>query len=531
MGMSAAPVPKRWNLNGVPVYQAEVPGRVRAALEFRVGTADEPLHMSGITHLIEHLALSGLGTQTYDYNGFVDQTHCAFLVSGTADDVRDFFAHVCGALRSLPKDRVATERRVIETEASGHHQSSFRSSLSYRFGASGFGTGDYRQIGMLWLTPDAVQDWANRHFTAGNAAAWVAGPVIPGLKIDLPAGPRLPPPPFAPKQFITPCVVEDSSQGATISMVGERSAALAAGLLILERRAMQRIRFNEGLSYGVQATLQELDGHMVHALASTDAMADHVQKAGSALLDVADVLSLSGPDAAELQFVASTMDEAMSDPQSVVGDMQGMVAALLLGREPKSPAERRAELTALDARSVATALKAALDTAIVIIPTGTQSPRPHFAPYPTMAARPLQGTESPSVYGTGERIVVGPIGISLCDSDRRALNIPWKEIAVGARWEDGSRLLIGRDGSEILFQPPMWPHAQLILGAIEGNAPPDRMISADTPSPSADLPPPPRMPKRARSVFTARAPIVIAVAGFIVAVLAAVALIATTQSH
>ena len=85
MSTAARPVPKRWNLNGVPVFQAEVPGRVRAALQFRVGTADEPLHMAGVTHLIEHLALSGLGTQPYEYNGFVDNVQCVFLMSGTAD--------------------------------------------------------------------------------------------------------------------------------------------------------------------------------------------------------------------------------------------------------------------------------------------------------------------------------------------------------------------------------------------------------------------------------------------------------------
>src|SRR2546429_5880129 len=125
MSTATRPAPKRWNLGGVPVFQAEVPGRVRAALESRVGTADEPLHMSGVTHLIEHLTLSGLGTQPYDYHGYVDQTHCAFLVSGTVDQVKQFFVNVCGALQALPKDRVATERRVIETEAAGHHQSLF----------------------------------------------------------------------------------------------------------------------------------------------------------------------------------------------------------------------------------------------------------------------------------------------------------------------------------------------------------------------------------------------------------------------
>ena len=76
-----------------------------------------------------------------------------------------------------------------------------------------------------------------------------------------------------------PCVTEDGSLGATVSMVSPRSAALAAAMAILERRGMQRIRFTEGLSYGVQTNIEELDGRTVHALASTDALPEHATKA------------------------------------------------------------------------------------------------------------------------------------------------------------------------------------------------------------------------------------------------------------
>src|SRR6266480_126191 len=419
MGTATAPLPKRWNLRGIPVFQAEVPGRVRAALCFRVGTADEPLHMAGITHLIEHLALSGLGTQSFEYNGFVDNTVTAFLVSGTPDQVKLFFAHVTAALQALPRERVAVERRIIETEAAGHRQSSFRGTLSLRYGASGFGAADYRQIGMMWLTPEAVQTWAARHFTAGNVAAWVAGPVIPGLHVDLPPGPRIPPPALVARSFPVPCVTEDGSLGATVSMVSPRSAALAAAMAILERRGMQRIRFTEGLSYGVQTNIEELDGRTVHALATTDALPEHATKA-------------------------------------------------------------------------ATALKVALDTAIVVIPYETQSPRPHYAPYARFDARPLKVRANPNALGTGEQLVVGASGIAYCDPDRRAHNIPWPELAVAARWDDGTRYLIARDGTEILFRPRAWTNPQLILAAIDTNAPAERVIQADTPSPSADMPAPPR---------------------------------------
>jgi zinc protease len=510
--------PQRWNLGGVPLFQAEVPGRVRAMLMFRVGMADEPLHMAGVTHLIEHLALSGLGEQPYEYNGSVDQTHTTFVVSGTAGQVVDFFARVTAALGALPLDRVAIERRIIETEAAGHVSGSLRGSMRLRFGASGYGTLDYTQVGLLWLTPQAVAQWAAAHFTSGNAAAWVAGPVIPELRFDLAPGARIPAPAPVPKQLRSPCVTQDRSHGVTASMIGARSTALATGFSVLEYRARQRIRHAEGLSYTVQTAIEQLDGRVVHALAMTDALQDHAKKAGSALLDVADVLSLSGPEPAEIQRVVSAWDEAISDPQSVVAEMDGMARDELLGVTPRTFATIRQETAALTGTAVADALKPVLKSLILIIPEGTESPRPHFAPYPLMQAHPLPGTEVPSAYDTGEKIVVGPAGISMCDAERRAYSIIWQEVAVGVRWQDGSRLLIGRDGSDVLFRPPMWRNPALIMSVIDRNTPADRFVEVEGPGPSAELPRPPKL--RRGSIIAGRGPLLIAGAGLILLAIA-----------
>ena len=89
-------------------------------------------------------------------------------------------------------------------------------------------------------------------------------------------------------------------------------------------------------------------------------------------------------------------------------------------------------------------------------------------------------------------MVVGPSGISLRDSERRAFNVLWPEVAVGVRWDDGSRLLVGRDGTQILFRPRLWRDPHLLLAAIDGNTPADRIIQAEGESPSAGLPMPPK---------------------------------------
>jgi hypothetical protein len=48
-------------LGSIPVFHAPVPCPVNAALFVRVGTADERPPIAGVTHVVEHLALSGVG--------------------------------------------------------------------------------------------------------------------------------------------------------------------------------------------------------------------------------------------------------------------------------------------------------------------------------------------------------------------------------------------------------------------------------------------------------------------------------------
>ena len=59
MGLEGGKI-RREERCGNPYMWAETPPPARAALMFRVGVIDETLPTSGITHLIEHLALHEL---------------------------------------------------------------------------------------------------------------------------------------------------------------------------------------------------------------------------------------------------------------------------------------------------------------------------------------------------------------------------------------------------------------------------------------------------------------------------------------
>ena len=165
---------------------------------FRAGVADELPRRRGETHLVEHLALFPLGRRPYDYNGFVDRLFTVFHARGTQDEVTSFLSEVSRSLADLPLDRFDTEVEVLRTEA-GRDAGDFVSRmLSLRFGLTGFGVTNLRELGLGVLTPTDIEQRRNQAFTAGNAAVWMYSPEPPRLDFELPDGPRRPPPPVEP---------------------------------------------------------------------------------------------------------------------------------------------------------------------------------------------------------------------------------------------------------------------------------------------------------------------------------------------
>lgn len=113
------PEVQRQLADGVTVLRADSPsGRSGALLMFRVGRFDETLPASGITHLVEHLTFSGLGTPKYQFNAEVSGRFTTFFMeSPSSSDVADFIADVCRGLAADHSARLEQEKRVLRTEA------------------------------------------------------------------------------------------------------------------------------------------------------------------------------------------------------------------------------------------------------------------------------------------------------------------------------------------------------------------------------------------------------------------------------
>ena len=144
-------------VDGIPTLVAPGNGAARGGITFRVGRADETLARSGLTHLVEHLALHRLGLTDYHYNGSTESTTTHFFSQGSPEDIGDYLNSVCAALADLPWHRLDMEKQILRTEAAGRSQSPAEPLLLWRYGARGYGLSSYPEWGLAEIT--AVGGW------------------------------------------------------------------------------------------------------------------------------------------------------------------------------------------------------------------------------------------------------------------------------------------------------------------------------------------------------------------------------------
>src|SRR5687767_1314723 len=151
---------ERGEVAGVPLFwTGQTPAPRTAGLVFRVGFADETLPTHGITHLVEHLALFPLGRRLAEFNGVVGPHVTSFFAQGEPDELVAFLRDVSTALHALPHERVEAEKRVLLAESAGH-QASFPDRMAWmRWGETGPGLADVRELGLRRLGAEDLDRW------------------------------------------------------------------------------------------------------------------------------------------------------------------------------------------------------------------------------------------------------------------------------------------------------------------------------------------------------------------------------------
>jgi hypothetical protein len=469
-------------IDGVRVLWADTgDGPYIGALEFGVGRADETAVVGGITHLVEHLALAPFGLQEFDHNGFVDPVRSVFHAAGTADEVSAHVTAVARSIHHLPLDRLGVERRILRDEAAQNGQAIGGALRWYRFGATGHGLPGIEELGLFWLGPDRVREWAGTRYGRWNAVLWLSGPPPAGLRIELPD--VVPParPAVTPLAGVRyPACVPWQGPGVAISYLAPRSFASTVAASILERRARQRLRFDEGLVYDIATDYEPLGLDTAHAIIGADCPDERIPAVRDALLAVIGELAEHGPTDAELASETNGFRRGFDDRDGRLASLDFAAAETLLGRPLRQPDDLAAERAAVTASEARDAFATGLESMLLLAKAEPLSAAP-WNLYPGWSQGPVKGRElRPSGFhlpgrGPRERLVVGADGISFVGLEG-AVTVRWADVVAVSHDAPDARLVFGSDGFTVGVAAPAWRDGPDAVAAVDAAIPAELVV-------------------------------------------------------
>ena len=480
MAVAHMPVVTRGEIDGVPVMWSTSPGPLTGALIFRVGRADERAADGGITHLVEHLAMTPLGQPRYDHNAFVEGNRTMFFASGTPDEVTAFFDVVTRALRELPLDRLSMERDILRRESEGREGSVIDIHRQIRFGLQGHGLVGEREFGLGTLDASRIDGWAKFAFTRGNAGLWLTGEPPPSLRLHLSDGPRRPPPPPTRNRDVPlPTHISGGVPGFALGYVLPRR--LGAGTLtsILHRRLRQRLRLEQGLVYEVMASYEPLDAEWAVGLVGTDCAPEHVDAVSDVTFSELEALAAGATSRDELADELADLERGLNDPTAVAGLLDQMMTNELLGMRPRTPEDLHREQQETSPADVAARAAEAQSSAMLMADTDRHPD--DFTPYPVTAPHPVAGREVKpllSILGVGrrQRLIIGPDGVTLRSSDGTLTTVRYEDCVLLERPDADELVLWDKHGDRIYIPAIFWRGGKDVIVEIAAAVPENIVI-------------------------------------------------------
>lgn len=465
-------------VDGVPVFWAEAPGPLTGTLVFGVGARDETFRTIGITHLVEHLAMSTLPRVHYEHNAAVDLDTTQFYATGKPEHVVEFLATVCTALADLPLDRIEKEAGVLAAEG-GHATHPIAAALlNRRFGANGPGLAFWEGPGYDRITAEQVTAHVGRFFTRGNAVLTLTGPPPEGLRLPLPDG-------VLPARVAPPIVSEEASwaaeltPGPGLALLGPaRDASVIAAMEVLRERLVEIARREHGISYDVAGTQCDLDTTLADRAIWLDAREGQEERAATILWEATVDLAANGPTDDELAFAVEGLRHFVDDPRAPLAELENAAYARLYGFPYRSGAEMVAAVEAVTPSEVAATLTESLRTALLTVPEHVEldldlarggCPRLLAVP-PGREFRPPRLARLVNKEARAARLVLGTSGVTFVDGDGDVHHVEFTEVA-GVRSDDDGRLLFSRQGCVVPVLRSLFGNVEAVIEAVDRAVP------------------------------------------------------------
>ncbi|MDQ1292715.1 MAG: hypothetical protein QG608_595 [Actinomycetota bacterium] len=454
------------DVDGVRAFWLPVEGPLTACLSFRVGRADESLPTTGLTHLVEHLALSPLGAGGihHPYNGYVDSSTTNFVVHAEEGQVRHFLEQVCRSLTAPPLERLAIERRILESEADQNDGMHILDSLlRTRYGVATYGLPAFREFAPEHVDEQTVARWAQDQFTGDNAVLWLTGPPPKGLRLPLGRGAYR-----APARASQACADFPAwfgGAGNTSALLANlpRSAEASALRALAEDRLRKVLRYEKGACYSPQAGFSLRDAVTSSLLCVAEPVRDCRRQVRDELVGLLERLAGGDVDKEALEAWRQRLREPPLSPGLRSDIVRAHAWDVLMGARPRDHAEWRQAVEDVEVGSVAAAAAVASQDVVFRVPADCPLSDPWLHEVGREPEAPLEGAvlhpHRQVVALNGCSVVLGSEGVQGFwppEARRSCATITRDTCAAVLAWPDGRRILIGTTGAELDVEPLHW---------------------------------------------------------------------------
>ncbi len=454
-------------VNGVLCFFVDMGRPASAAhLIFRQGLADEPLHETGWLHLLEHLALLDRETLSRPINGQISMLLTRFAAFGSPDELVTNLAALCHWVADPDFRLLARERGVLQARAHQRHDPLIRS-LTWRYGATGPGVTSYSEIGSLRATPELLADRAWRVFNAANAILVLDGPPPPDLKLPLPGGEYLPPTPTESVSRRLPAAYHDDA-GLTLSGVVTRTHEATFLPGILERAVHDGLRQSTGGAYAPWSSMVEVDDQHLVVGGGSNVVPEILTTIANAGLDVVTRLAEDGVPRPWVEEAVQQRLGRLDSPAAMADVALESAYAVLSDGVPLSHEEMLDQLRGTDPQLVDHAARELESTLLVGLPENAKLARGlKLVSFPE--AEPVSEGKRHShvnwpadlsTFSAHNELAEAVNGLAA-----RSMRI---EDVVGLfAWRDGTRRLVGRDGSVLEMEARQWVDGDGLAQALD----------------------------------------------------------------
>lgn len=455
-------------VDAVPVlHGASTEADVFGALIFRVGYADETFASTGITHLVEHLALHGSLGSDIHANGQVDELFTIFHCRGESADVLRFLSRVSESLNALPLDRMEQEKHILSVEWQGRQGHPVSLHVMERYGHRGPGLAWSGELGLHRISSTDVLSWVATHFTAQNALlVFTADELPPGLSLRLPSGA---PHPFPVRTSTLPGLpgfYEAHGTQVLVDAEVRRSTSAALFARVAQRTLLRRLRMESGLSYSVTSDYTPVDAKFARVTLTADASPDRLEELTDEFFDELELLRQGFFDPEDIAIEKRNSLRSYEDDTSI-GMMMSIARNVMLGHDQQPLSALREELEAVTVEDMTAVASDFLRHALAQVPTASLARR-GFRPSPRWSARTVAGTAHALSDGSGATLRVDSEGVSRITAPGAAATVRYSDCVGLLVYPDGGRVLIGADGFGVSIEPTVTPGlGELEIDALE----------------------------------------------------------------